>query len=78
MFNFVVTEYGIFEIRGWDDRPDKKSLSIGFFTNDLNHPAAFLSTKLKKLVEDGKVIGKIASRESGYFSKKLQNCLNEE
>lgn len=63
-FSFVISDHGIFEGRGWDVRPevlDITSLSLGFITPFLYQPGEYLNTTLDSLINDGILIGKLAT-----------------
>lgn len=64
-FNFFISSVGIFEGRGWNVRPeypqDIDALCIVVFTDDLYKPEEMLISSLEKLIDDGKVLGKIDS-----------------
>jgi hypothetical protein len=51
----------VIEGRGWEVRPEmeKETLSIGFFTDDINKPGQNLNATLSRLLSDGMFIGKI-------------------
>jgi hypothetical protein len=64
-YNFIIAPNGaegaVIEGRGWEVKPDieKEYLSIGFFTDDLNKPGENLNRTLSRMIDDGKVIGKV-------------------
>lgn len=62
-FNFLVSDFGIFEGRGWNVRPespqDVEAISIDFLNGDEAVLKQSLKAMLDQLIADGKALRKI-------------------
>lgn len=82
-FNFLVSPFGVIEGRGWDDKPEVVSLtgdtlSIGVFRylndEEYSRVEANLTELAGRLIEDGKIIGKLKRDANENCDENLLWC----